>query len=76
VKTIGHRTQSVIAAKTHIHGHAIATSKSTVQITRGTGKSQPTAPTHSHKLGGAVMSPRKAKSSFDNRGPSNRRGHR
>lgn len=36
-------------------------------VKRGTGKSQATSPERTHKLGGAVLAPRKAKGPFDNR---------
>jgi hypothetical protein len=40
---------------------------------RGVGKSQATSPSRTHRVGGAVLSPKPAKGVFDNRGP---RGHR
>lgn len=49
------------------------TSHKKFQKVRGTGKSQPTAPSATHKKGGAVKSPRKAKGPFDNRGKDNDR---
>lgn len=44
------------------------TSRKTTVVKRGTGKSQPTSPSVTHKSGGAVRSPRKAKGPLDNRG--------
>lgn len=49
------------------------TAKYTGKSVQGTGKSQPTAPSHSHKKGGAVMKPKKAKGPLDNRGKDNDR---
>jgi hypothetical protein len=42
---------------------------------RGTGKSQATSPSHTHKPGGAIYAGRKAKGPLDNRGPRGT-GHR
>lgn len=69
----GWRTHSVIAASTHPHGHAQPLSRDVVARVRGTGKSQPTAPSHSHKKGGAILSPKKAHGRLDNRGKDNDR---
>lgn len=43
------------------------------QKVRGTGKSQSTSPSATHKKGGAIKSPKKAKGPFDNRGKDNDR---
>jgi hypothetical protein len=67
------RTQSPIRAETHMHGHHIAPSKDVVRSVRGTGKSQATSPSHTHKANGAIKSPKKAHGPLDNRGKDNDR---
>ena len=44
------------------------TSHRKVHVVRGTGKGHATSPSRTHKSGGAIRSPRRAKGPFDNRG--------
>lgn len=54
--------------KRKMNGTNTSPPKPKTQKVRGTGKSQPTAPSATHKKGGAVKSPKKAKGPLDNRG--------
>lgn len=52
---------------------ATNTSRKRTQVVRGTGKSQATSPSATHKRGGAVKNPRRARGPLDNRGKDNDR---